>query len=105
MNREILIASRQLMLKVNDKEELIEVNIFLPEQLDSFDYKCKYLIKWPNKEKKFYGCGIDSLQALLNALAMVKVEIMTSSFAKDQVLEWYENKIDYGFDVIRTVVD
>lgn len=68
------------------------VRIFSPEP-DQQDWRCRYLIKWADFEKKFHAMGVDSLQALQLAMSILPVHIETSDDFKAGRLRYLEQPL------------
>lgn len=54
------------------------------------EYKCRWSIAWPDRERKSYSCGVDGVQALLLAMRIVHVELMESDLYKIEALTFLE---------------
>jgi hypothetical protein len=62
-----------------------------PKQRD-VDFQCDYEIVWPDRVRAFHAFGIDEVQALILALMMVHVELLTSPEGKRDELRWLGSK-------------
>jgi hypothetical protein len=100
----MIIVSHKLYLKTGSTESVITIDIHKPEQNDR-DWTCRYDVNWPEGMRKFYGHGVDALQALVGALYMIGAEIYSSSYHREGRLRAYDKEEGYGFPVVSSIRD
>ncbi len=92
----VIIAEREIDGYAGDKPCKVVIKIGKPfkEEADGSCWYCPYSINAPGNDRKFYGAGIDSLQALKLAISNIKAELgsLYSSFR----LSW-NGETDLGF--------
>lgn len=64
-----------------DGSELI-VRFYIPTPLPEHDYKCRFLLAWPEKEVRRHAYGVDGTQALMLAMRSVDTELRDSDAYK-----------------------
>jgi uncharacterized protein DUF6968 len=99
----MMIASRVLKLNSPDGDVEVPVRIFLPEANTEGSFDCVYQIGWPDGQRTMTASGIDSVQALINALQMIGSEIYTSNFHKSGDLYLDQPGQGYGFPVPNSI--
>src|SRR5713226_7150324 len=55
---------------------------------DGNDFRCHYEIVWPDRTDAWNGFGIDEMQALILAIEMAHVRLVTSPEGKRGELTW-----------------
>ena len=65
----------------------VTVRFLVPEN-DGSDYLCSYKIIWPDRERTFFGAGVDSVQALLNAMCNAHADLLSSPESKSGAIRW-----------------
>jgi hypothetical protein len=81
---ELVFVERRLEL--NSIGE-VTVQFFRPEP-DDRAYRCAYQIKWPDRERRSFGAGIDAVQALILAMCKAHVELLVSPEGRAGMLTW-----------------
>ena len=62
---------------------------FLQPQRNGDAFRCDYQIDWPDRQRQFHGFGVDAVQALMLAMMMARVELLTSPEGKAGALLWF----------------
>jgi hypothetical protein len=75
---------RQFDLRGGDR---ITLRFSKPEQLGD-DYRCEYTIDWPERQRRFHGFGVDSVQALFGAMQNAHADLLSSAEGKAGILSW-----------------
>jgi uncharacterized protein DUF6968 len=75
---------RQLQLRGGGE---VTVRFSQPRQ-DGDDYRCEYQIDWPDRQRRFYGCGVDSVQALIGAMQNAHADLLSSAESRSGALSW-----------------
>jgi hypothetical protein len=65
----------------------VVVQFFRPVP-DRGDYRCEYKIIWPDRERTFYGMGIDEVQALILAMQNAHADLLSTPESKAGLLTW-----------------
>ena len=52
------------------------------------DWQCDYVIKWPNRERRFHASGVDAVQALKHAMCNAHADLLSSPEGKADTLRW-----------------
>lgn len=73
-------------LELRDGGDVI-VRFFRPLPRD-VDFCCDYQISWPDRERRFHGYGIDSVQALWAAMCNAHAQLLSSPESKAGRLLW-----------------
>lgn len=79
-----VILTRQFNLNSGGE---VTLSFFRPMP-DEDSYRCAYKISWPNREKSFYGVGVDEIQALLLAMQNAHANLLVSPEWKAGQLSW-----------------
>ena len=69
---------------------------------DDADYRCNYEIIWPDRKRAFHAIGIDEVQALILAIQMAHVDLLSSPEAKRGELTWLGSR-DLGLPIASSV--
>jgi hypothetical protein len=91
------IASRTLVFDDGEVRS-VEVVIFSPVPSGD-DFECCFEIRWPENVQKGHSFGVDSLQALENALKKIGIDLNSSEAATAEQLYWIEPGRGFGFPV------
>ncbi|WP_332676548.1 DUF6968 family protein [Brevundimonas sp.] len=60
---------------------------------EGLHWRCDYSIAWPDRPvRRFHAMGVDSAQALILALYMVRAELETAP----SPVRWFDNEADLG---------
>jgi len=94
----MIIATRLLFLRVENRDIEIPIHIHAPEKAP-VDWICRFDIKWPEGKVERWGTGVDPAQALVMALQMIGVEIYASRYHESGSLRWLAAGGGYGFPV------
>ncbi len=89
-----IILTRQFELTSGGE---VVLSFFKPAAFDA-DYKCSFKITWPDREKIFYGAGVDEIQALLLAMQNAHVYLLASPEWKSGKLSWLGDR-SIGLDL------
>ena len=100
----MIIATRHLFVRDQDRDIDIPVRIHAPEKAEA-SWICRFEIGWPDGKAERWGTGVDAVQALLFAMQMIGAEVYASSQHKSGRLEWLEAGRGYGFPVPRMIAD
>lgn len=100
----MIIATRSLILRTENRDVEIPVNIHAPERA-KVDWICRFEIQWPERRAERWGVGSDAVQALLIALQMIGAEIYASRHHELGRLAWLAPGRGYGFPVTQTMRD
>jgi hypothetical protein len=100
----MIIATRSLFLRTENREIEIPIRIHAPEKAQ-VDWMCRFDIGWPEGRAERWGTGADAAQALLMALQMIGVEIYTSHYHESGRLRWLAAGGGYGFPVSHNARD
>ena len=95
----MMIASRTLKLRHAGREFDVPVRIFAPEHQQDGCWLCRYEIDWPDGRKSVTSGGIDSVQALFQALQMIGSELYATNYHKQGKLSLDGSTGGYGFPV------
>lgn len=79
-----IFVEREFELREN---EVVVARIFRPVQRE-VDFRCDYEIVWPDRTRRFAMHGIDGVQALIHALKIVRVELISSPEGKLAQIRW-----------------
>jgi Domain of unknown function (DUF6968) len=101
----MVIASRELTLRIENDNIKIPIRIFAPEIEKPGVCGCRYEVDWPDKKSVKTIFGIDSVQALVLALQTVGAEIYSSNYHKAGRLFFDKPGTGYGFPVMPTLRD
>ena len=71
-------------------DEIVVVRWHQPTAEPTGEYKCRWSISWPDKERNSHSCGLDSVQALLLAMRTAHVELVESDLYKAGNLTYTE---------------
>ena len=75
-------------LELTDGREVI-IRFLQPVQdVGESSYRCEYTIDWPNRQRTFYGFGVDAAQALIIAMCNSHAELLSSPEGKAGALQW-----------------
>jgi hypothetical protein len=69
---------------------------------DDDDFRCNYEITWPDRKHAFHAIGIDEVQALILAIQMAHVKLLSSPEAKRGELTWLGTR-DLGLPIASSV--
>ncbi len=94
----MLIATRELTVRLEGREVTLEIRIFKPESDDGAS-SCRYEIDWPSGMKNGRAGGVDGFQAILLAMQKIGVALYTSEYHKNAQLVWPAAERGYGFPV------
>jgi Domain of unknown function (DUF6968) len=100
----MIIASRSLVLRDNNRSVEMPVRIHAPEKA-RVDWICRFEIEWPEGRVERWGTGVDAVQSLWIALQMIGTEIYTSQWHEAGQLVWLEPGRGYGFPVPNNIRD
>ena len=100
----MIIAERLLMLRRDGGEIKIPIEIHAPEKVRA-EWRCRFVIGWPDGKAKRWGSGSDAVQSLLIAMQMIGAEIYTSSHHEAGRLYWFSPGRGYGFPVTNNIRD
>jgi uncharacterized protein DUF6968 len=67
--------------------DVVIVRFSCPER-NKDDYECRYEIIWPDRERNFQAFGVDGLQAIMLAMQMAHVDLLTSPEGKAGRITW-----------------
>ena len=70
-----------------DGGELV-VRFFSPYEAPRGEFRCRYVIGWPEREVHGYACGLDGIQALMLAMRSVHNELVKTDAYKSGRLTW-----------------
>jgi Domain of unknown function (DUF6968) len=101
----MVIASRELTLRIENDNIKIPIRIFAPEIEKPGVCGCRYEVDWPDKKSVKTIYGIDSVQALVLALQTIGAEIYSSNYHKAGQLFLDKPGTGYGFPVVPTYRD
>jgi hypothetical protein len=101
----MIIASRLLTLRVDGKDRPVAIEIQAPEQHSDVEWRCHFMIDWPDGKAERWGAGIDAVQALLIAMQMIAAELYTSEGHVQGRLFWDKPQGGYGFPVSSNIRD
>ena len=101
----MIIATRILTLRDNNRDVPVPVEISTPERRSDTDWRCHFTIGWPDGKAERWGTGVDAVQSLLFALQMIGVELYASESHKQGRLFWETPGAGYGFPVTRNIRD
>ena len=101
----MMIARRLLKVRGSTGDTEVPVRLFMPEELESGDWSCRYEIDWPHAQWAHAAQGFDALQAIVLALQMIGAEIHASEYHKSGALFLDEPGQGYGFPVARSLRD
>lgn len=93
----MVILQRVLTATIDGTSVKVPVNLYLPMQDGSGDFRCDYEIGWPAKVRKFHAYGADGVQSVLLAMQMIGVELYSSDLHKTNRLSWLAPGDGYGF--------
>jgi Domain of unknown function (DUF6968) len=83
-------------LELTTGEEVL-VCFLQPEETE-YNWRCEYRIEWPDRQRCFYGFGIDAVQALYIAMCMAHADLLSSAESKAGTLRWLGQR-DFGLPV------
>ena len=96
--------TRVLKLQSNGTEVDVSVRIFWPiEEATAWD--CRWEIDWPDRQRANSGRGVDSIQALMQALNMVGAEVYSAIEFRSGRLSWHPGWSGCGFPVPGNIRD
>jgi hypothetical protein len=104
MNSEptIVVVSRTFQVKVDNSAREIGLVIFLPEEIEHGTWRADYMLSAyaDYDDKKSSAFGVDSLDALRNAMRVVD-SILSARRAErpDVVVEWLGSSTDLGLSL------
>lgn len=98
----MIIATRNLKLRVDDNEIDVPVRLHAPV-FDEEAWNCSFEIVWPDETWHRYAVGIDAIQALRLALEMIGILLYTSDHHKSGNLFWERASGGFGFPVSQGV--
>ena len=62
---------------------------FMRPERDGDDcYRCHYRITWPDRERNFFGFGVDEVQALYVAMHNAHADLLASPEGRAGLLTW-----------------
>ncbi|MCJ2011165.1 DUF6968 family protein [Methylobacterium sp. J-076] len=94
----MLIADRILTAQLRNSAKQVPISIYAPRFADGMNI-CEYVIGWPEGERRSFGAGVDSVQALHSALLSIGIELYASAYHKSGILSWEKSGEGYGFPV------
>jgi hypothetical protein len=100
----MLIATRQLSVRVEDDDVALEVRLFKPIS-ENGAWSCPYEIDWPSGTRRSRAVGADAVQAILLAFQKIGTELYMSDYHKNGQLSRAHASSGYGFPVPRNVRD
>lgn len=100
----MIIATRRLILREDNRDIDIPVRIHAPEKAE-VGWICRFEIDWPEGKGKRWGAGVDEIQALQIAMQMIGSEIYASARHKAGRLRWLAPGDGYGFPVASNIRD
>lgn len=100
----MIIATRILTLRNDNKNIEIPIRVFAPEQ-QKIDWACRVELDWPDGKLIRIAVGVDGIQALELALKLVGAQIYSSDYHESGKLEWLEAGKGYGFPVPNGIRD
>lgn len=91
-----VLAERELTMKAHGKHYTIHLKIGTPVQdvptASGLDWRCPFVIRGiAQSERPIQAYGIDSLQCLIHALALVEVELTSIEREFGEQLFWLED--------------
>ena len=101
----MVIAGRVLSLQEGSDQVQIPIRIFAPEKEADGAWFCRYEIDWPDKKSTMNIGGVDSAQALFQALQIIGAELYSSDYHKSGKLFWEKPGNGYGFPVAPSIRD
>ena len=101
----MLIADRMLQYTTEGGVHLqVSVQLFAPENT-GHDWRCRYVIGWPNGKEGNAANGIDAMQALILTLQMIGARLYFSDYHKTGRLYFETPGSGYGFPVPKNARD
>ena len=94
----MLIATRKLVVRIEDRDVMLEIRLFEPVSDDGAS-SCRYEIDWPSGTKNGRAVGVDGIQAIVVALQKIGIALYTSEYHKNAQLAWSAAGSGYGFPV------
>jgi hypothetical protein len=95
----MLIAERNLQYTTDDGSHLqVPVRLFAPEHT-GHDWRCRYVIGWPNGKEESAAYGADAMQALILTLQVIGARLYLSDYHKTGMLYFETPGSGYGFPV------
>ena len=93
------IADRTLQYTTDSGIHLqIPIQLFAPEHT-GHDWRCRYVIGWPNGKEESAAYGVDAMQALILTLQMIGARLYFSDYHKTGRLSFETPGSGYGFPV------
>lgn len=92
----MLIGTRKLTYRDDDRDVVVEVRISAPEYEDRA-WSCLCEIDWPNGTDSFRGYGADQIQAIFLSLQRIGAKLYFSDYHKTGRLFWERPNSGYGF--------
>jgi hypothetical protein len=94
-----VIATRQIeILCANGTRDQIGIEIGRPAQGLASTFYCPYRLRGAGIDKELFGAGVDTVDALLNAMIMVGIELENLPSRVDGTLRWEGGQPgDFGF--------
>jgi hypothetical protein len=68
----------------------ITARFLQPTLAPAGEYRCRYVVLWPDRVQASYACGIDGIQALMLAMKAVHDELMESDLYKSGTLTYLD---------------
>ena len=99
----MIIATRILTLSEKGDQK-VAIHLHAPEPA-KVDWICRFDIAWPEGKAERWGSGVDAVQALYHALAMIGAELYASPPHQAGELKWMEAHQGYGFPVPANIRD
>lgn len=96
----MIIASRTLFVTTSSGHQAVEIKIHQPIPWDG-SWRCEATIGWPEGTASFKTGGFDSVQALVNALQMIAIQLYASTYHETGRLFWTKPGQGYGFPIAK----
>jgi hypothetical protein len=101
----MVIASRLLKVRSPRGDTEVCVRLFIPEELVTGNWSCRYEIDWPHGQRVHAAQGLDSIQAVFLAMQMIGAEIYASEYHRSAALFFDRPGGGYGFPVASSLRD
>lgn len=101
----MLIATRTLTFRQNDRDTVVQVDLFAPARGKDGGWFCRYEIAWPHARDAGQGWGLDAIQAVEITLRQIGSAIYASPYHESGQLMWREAQQGYGFPVPNGIRD
>lgn len=98
-----IILERELTLVLDTDQRALVLRFGKPiqdvETIDSFDWRCPVQLIGGSKEDLHSGVGVDSLQALINAIKIAQIELESLEHETGGEVRWLDQR-GYGMPQI-----